>query len=625
MTTLTIAIPTFERSGYLEESLKAIALSIQGFEDRVNVIISDNASQDDTKSVVEMYQSKYRWISMYHRNQENVVIDNFYIAGSLCESEYLWLLGDDDTITKDSIENILHEIDEGADAILLNYRQMDITLSHVLVNGAKHRVNKRRELFTKNDILAEFGIHLGFISSLILRKEYMIHGKNIFDAYKDYYFPHVYAVYRGLPDHLKFIYLNDIHLNNRTGNYGEGADVVSYKGFVEGPNLMFKNLLQYGYSVESTQRALEQVFTDYFRPAYSLLDCAMVLSKNEVLKAAFLYSKIGNWNVALPIYHFNYETNKNEKYESYFWDFNEHGNVFSEAMMGLCFEKLGGKESAIYYYELAFNKNPQTHPSLILPLVSRYNENHQRLDSLIESRIQDCAVFESYLKAAALYESERIPEIRKRFEVEYGESSVLKLVTMQHELVTRKQDLNQVIKIYNDSESLYYIVLFLLNLNALPDKEGLSMFGPKGNAVLHCIQLEQGGLSANQLELNLIFEDLVVMKLENLLFRWLPFSTHVDEYIAYLRYTPLVNLVFSIKWLGNTAFECLCNAERELRNGNIGLAQEWSNASLRFGVYVWKYEIDCKIENLLGNYTKAKIYQEIANKLFPGNVEFLEK
>ena len=47
--TLTIAIPTFNRAKYTRRALQSIA---EQYDDRLEIIVSDNASPDNTEEVV---------------------------------------------------------------------------------------------------------------------------------------------------------------------------------------------------------------------------------------------------------------------------------------------------------------------------------------------------------------------------------------------------------------------------------------------------------------------------------------------------------------------------------------------------------------------------------------------
>ena len=67
---LTIAIPTYNRSRYLARLLESLLPQLKG-ESRVELIISDNASPDETQATVEEYRLRgldFRFI----RNETNI-------------------------------------------------------------------------------------------------------------------------------------------------------------------------------------------------------------------------------------------------------------------------------------------------------------------------------------------------------------------------------------------------------------------------------------------------------------------------------------------------------------------------------------------------------------------------
>ena len=71
---LSICIPTYNRANYLEKCLKAI-VNQEGFDERVEVVISDNCSVDKTQTVAKKYTNRYSNIH-YYRNDENIVAKN---------------------------------------------------------------------------------------------------------------------------------------------------------------------------------------------------------------------------------------------------------------------------------------------------------------------------------------------------------------------------------------------------------------------------------------------------------------------------------------------------------------------------------------------------------------------
>jgi abequosyltransferase len=108
MTILSICIPTFNRADYLRDCLHSIFHENDSLEE-IEVCVSDNASTDNTIAVIKDFQN-YNNFS-YQRNEDNLGIPlNFIKVTSMASGRYIWLLGDDDVVTKDGIRLILNRI-----------------------------------------------------------------------------------------------------------------------------------------------------------------------------------------------------------------------------------------------------------------------------------------------------------------------------------------------------------------------------------------------------------------------------------------------------------------------------------------------------------------------------------
>ena len=94
---LTIAIPTYNRDRYLEELLVCLGPQLKD-RPEVQLLISDNASQDGTREMVETFQ-RQGLVVRYVRNAENIGPDgNFAQCFDLAEGKYFLLFGDDDLV-----------------------------------------------------------------------------------------------------------------------------------------------------------------------------------------------------------------------------------------------------------------------------------------------------------------------------------------------------------------------------------------------------------------------------------------------------------------------------------------------------------------------------------------------
>ena len=102
---LSICIPTYSRERYLKECLDSIVAQFgdQEVRDNVEVVVSDNASPDNTREVVEEYRQKFSNIK-YFRNDKNIGFDlNVINVVEKANGEYCWYMGDDDCISGNSL------------------------------------------------------------------------------------------------------------------------------------------------------------------------------------------------------------------------------------------------------------------------------------------------------------------------------------------------------------------------------------------------------------------------------------------------------------------------------------------------------------------------------------------
>jgi glycosyltransferase involved in cell wall biosynthesis len=131
---LTICIPTFNRSKYLKKTLDSIVKQKIFIEsNQVQVVISDNASSDDTRLICDEFVKAYTTKVVYHCNQENILDLNFEKALSLGSGDFL-KLNNDTLVHKDgSLEEILKNIQQNinekpvlyyANGLIKNYKDL---------------------------------------------------------------------------------------------------------------------------------------------------------------------------------------------------------------------------------------------------------------------------------------------------------------------------------------------------------------------------------------------------------------------------------------------------------------------------------------------------------------------
>ena len=128
MIKLSICIPTYNRANFISETLDSI---VKQATDEIEIIISDNASQDNTKDVVSYYQSQFPQI-IYHCNKTNIgASQNYLKVVELAKGEFCWLFGSDDIFEPGAISEMLSEISSGDDIYLCNATLCDIKMEPI--------------------------------------------------------------------------------------------------------------------------------------------------------------------------------------------------------------------------------------------------------------------------------------------------------------------------------------------------------------------------------------------------------------------------------------------------------------------------------------------------------------
>ena len=130
---ISICIPTYNRAEVLHKSIESYVGS-DDFDDEVEIVISDNASTDNTKEVGEYFSSIYKNIK-YFRNKENVRDDNFPLSLDRATGEYLKLMKDNIIIA----QNGLRYLKETVKANIIARDSLFFT-NGFLFNSTKERV-----------------------------------------------------------------------------------------------------------------------------------------------------------------------------------------------------------------------------------------------------------------------------------------------------------------------------------------------------------------------------------------------------------------------------------------------------------------------------------------------------
>ncbi len=133
---LTIAIPTYNRIKFLTDKLDFL---INNYNPLFEVLVIQNNSDKDKLISINEY-IEYQYIKIIN-NEKNIGANlNIIKCIELSNTKWVWVLGDDDEINKDSIKNILFDLDNNKkDLLCINYSTSIHTHKReTILNNLKH-------------------------------------------------------------------------------------------------------------------------------------------------------------------------------------------------------------------------------------------------------------------------------------------------------------------------------------------------------------------------------------------------------------------------------------------------------------------------------------------------------
>lgn len=201
-TILSICIPTWNRSHFLKKSLSSLKKQISEQNKKLlEIYVSDNCSDDDTKDVVESFISNGLPIK-YFRQKENVGASrNFIHCMNECSGRYVLLLGDDDILKDGALEKIINVLVDNDYGLVYIYDNKATGKSKEFENSEEFLMYLSywitfmsgniflREVVSKIDSTKYTGTHLlqmpYYILSALSRKKNLAFGEKIIEGSLD--------------------------------------------------------------------------------------------------------------------------------------------------------------------------------------------------------------------------------------------------------------------------------------------------------------------------------------------------------------------------------------------------------------------------------------------------------
>ena len=175
---LTIAIPTYNRVEYLAELLGLLEPQLAEFP-QVELLVCDNASEDDTPQVVAEVRERLAKVGVavdYQRHAENIGSDaNFAFSYEQARGSFFWLCGDDDLIVPGGLAQLMPHLQDAEG------RPSDVDLVYATSYGFREDYQRERQvdpfgrrfhtLRNPRDVSMVVNIMFTFISGMVVNKE----------------------------------------------------------------------------------------------------------------------------------------------------------------------------------------------------------------------------------------------------------------------------------------------------------------------------------------------------------------------------------------------------------------------------------------------------------------------
>ena len=153
---LAVCIPTHNGGERMDYCLSIIIPLLKNYD--IPIYISNNQSSDNTESIINRHKENYNHIYTSNTAEMLNYADNFIQVLKMANAQFIWLLGDDDYVTIDGINEILSIIDENENRDCIFISDSTIKFKH--------------EFYCCNDVLKNVpGRILTWMSSYVISRK----------------------------------------------------------------------------------------------------------------------------------------------------------------------------------------------------------------------------------------------------------------------------------------------------------------------------------------------------------------------------------------------------------------------------------------------------------------------
>ena len=136
-------MPTYNRLHHIQRQIQYFINEIETVDlKNVEVIVSNNASTDDTRMFLAQYEGKFEWLRI-NNNKENIgAYPNMTLLVQMAKGKYVWIPGDDDYLKKGLVSKVVGLLScNNLSYLYLSRRIINEQTKKIVLEGKKHCVD----------------------------------------------------------------------------------------------------------------------------------------------------------------------------------------------------------------------------------------------------------------------------------------------------------------------------------------------------------------------------------------------------------------------------------------------------------------------------------------------------
>jgi glycosyltransferase involved in cell wall biosynthesis len=260
---LSILIPTYNRADLLDLNLRELTSQIShDLHSEIEVIVSNNASTDQTEKILEKYKSLpyFKVIA----NKTNLGFDgNFSTLVDHATGRFNWIFGDDDILLNQGLQRAVDLIRSHPDVGLIHLSVAEHQTPET-IDKTKSYIGAHIKIYEDaNAFLSDVGSHISFITSHIFNHHYLAAEFDRSSFYGSNLIQECFYLQAALKGPYN-IFVHDYYfsqLANNTGSY------KLFDTFATRQHQILRSFVQYGLKKE-TIRGIYKKMLRYFFPSF---------------------------------------------------------------------------------------------------------------------------------------------------------------------------------------------------------------------------------------------------------------------------------------------------------------------------------------------------------------------